>query len=140
MSAPRFGANSVESSLKTGIVIHGKVVRNKVDSKERMEIEWLKVRVSPELREQYVQKDAEIWTTFLAKYPGFLNKEVWISPDNLAEVILVIHWASFEAWKAIPADELERVEAEFNQAMGNTYTIVESGRYQVRKRFQAQET
>lgn len=140
MSAPRFGANSVESSLKTGIVIHGKVVRNKVDSKKRMEIEWLKVRVSPELREQYVQKDAEIWTTFLAKYPGFLNKEVWISPDNLAEVILVIHWASFEAWKAIPADELERVEAEFNQAMGNTYTIVESGRYQVRKRFQAQET
>jgi uncharacterized protein (TIGR03792 family) len=115
------------------------LIRNQVDSKNRMEIEWLKVRVSPELREQYVQKDAEIWTAFLAKYPGFLSKEVWISPDNLAEVILVIHWANFEAWKAIPAEELERVEAEFNQAMGNTYTIVESGRYQVRKRFHAPE-
>lgn len=100
-----------------------------------MEIEWLKVRVSPELREQFVQKDAEIWTSALSKYPGFLNKEVWISPDNLAEVILVIHWQSFEQWKAIPAEELERIEAEFNRAMGNTYTIVEGLRYQVRKRY-----
>lgn len=105
-----------------------------------MEIEWLKVRVSPELREQFVQKDAEIWTSALAKYPGFLDKEVWISPDNLAEVILVIHWQSFEQWQAIPAEELERIEAEFREAMGNTYTLVEGSRYQVRKRYQGQTT
>jgi uncharacterized protein (TIGR03792 family) len=102
-----------------------------------MVIEWLKVRVTPELREQYVQKDAEIWTAALSKYPGFLSKEVWISPDNLAEVVLVIHWESVEQWKAVPAAELERIEAEFKQAMGETYTLVEGAKYQVRKRFQA---
>ena len=103
-----------------------------------MEIEWLKVEVQPELREQYVQKDAEIWTTKLAEYPGFLHKEVWISPDKLSEVILVVHWASFEQWKAIPAAELQRTEARFNAAMGgDTYKIVEALRYQVRKRMQA---
>lgn len=105
-----------------------------------MVIEWLKVRVSPELRERYVQKDAEIWTTALSKYPGFLNKEVWISSDNLAEVILVIHWETFEQWQAIPAADLERVEAEFQQAMGDTYTIVESAKYQVRKRFHGEHS
>lgn len=102
-----------------------------------MEIEWLKVEVQPELREQFVQKDAEIWTTKLASYPGFLNKEVWISPDDLSEVVLVVHWASFEQWQAIPAAELQRTEAEFNAAMGgDTYKIVEALRYQVRKRTQ----
>ncbi|NJO80861.1 MAG: TIGR03792 family protein [Cyanobacteria bacterium RM1_2_2] len=101
-----------------------------------MVIEWLKVRVEPELREQYVQKDAAIWTTALSKYPGFLSKEVWISSDNLAEVVLVIHWESFEQWQAIPAAALEQIEAEFRRAMGDTYAIVESGKYQVRKRFQ----
>lgn len=101
-----------------------------------MVIEWLKVRVSPELREQYVQKDAAIWTAALSKYPGFLSKEVWISSDNLAEVVLVIHWETFEQWQAIPAANLEQIEAEFKQAMGDTYTIVESAKYQVRKRFQ----
>lgn len=103
-----------------------------------MEIEWLKVHVSPELREQFVQKDAEIWTAALAQYPGFLSKEVWISPENLAEVVMVIHWESFEQWQAIPKEELDRVEAQFNQAMGDTFSIVESGRYQVRKRWRGE--
>ena len=102
-----------------------------------MEIEWLKIEVQPELREQFVQKDAEIWTVMLAQYPGFLNKEVWISPDNLEEVVLVVHWASFEQWKAIPAADLQETEARFNQAMGgDTYKIVQASRYQVRKRRQ----
>lgn len=100
-----------------------------------MEIEWLKVKVDPELREQFVQKDAEIWTAGLSQYPGFLDKEVWISPDNLSEVILVIHWQSFKQWQAIPTEALNQLEAEFNQVMGNTYQIVEGSRYQVRKRF-----
>ena len=101
-----------------------------------MVIEWLKVRVDPEKREEYVQKDAEIWTKALSKYPGFLSKEVWISPENLSEVILVIHWESFEKWHAIPPQDLERVEAEFAEAMGRSYELVESAGYQVRKWFQ----
>lgn len=102
-----------------------------------MVIEWLKYQVTPELREQFVQKDAEIWTPALAKYAGFLGKEVWISPDNLAEVILVIRWETLEQWQSIPPDDLERTEAQFSQTMGdNTYKIIEGLKYQVRKRFQ----
>ncbi|MCU0524744.1 MAG: TIGR03792 family protein [Elainella sp. Prado103] len=103
-----------------------------------MEIEWLKFTVAPELREQFVQKDAEIWTMALSRYPGFLNKEVWISPDHLSELVLVVHWQSFEQWQAIPKAELARIEAEFQAAMGDTYQLVEAGRYQVRKRYQGQ--
>ena len=98
-----------------------------------MVIEWLKVNVAPELREQYVQKDHEIWTAGLSRYPGFLNKEVWISPDRLDEVVLVIRWESYEAWQAVPADALERIDAEFNSALGNTHAIVGATRYQVRR-------
>jgi uncharacterized protein (TIGR03792 family) len=99
-----------------------------------MEIEWLKFEVDPELREQFVQKDDEIWTRALSQYPGFLSKEVWISPDNLSEVILVARWASFEQWQAIPKEDLQRTEAQFNQALGDVYKMVASARYQVRKR------
>jgi uncharacterized protein (TIGR03792 family) len=95
-------------------------------------IEWLKVRVEPDKREQYIQKDAEIWTKALSKYPGFLGKEVWISPEDLSEVIMVIHWESFEKWYAIPAADLEKTEKEFSQIMGSTYEIVQSAGYQVR--------
>lgn len=99
-----------------------------------MIIEWLKVQVVPELREKYIQKDEEIWTTALCKFPGYIGKQVWIDSKNLDKVVLVIHWASREAWKAIPVKDLENIERQFAQQMGkDTYKIVEEGEYQVRK-------
>ncbi|MFQ3615370.1 MAG: TIGR03792 family protein [Cyanobacteriota bacterium] len=99
-----------------------------------MVIEWLRFDVSPEARERFVQQDAEIWTTALSEYGGFLGKEVWISPDNPREVITVVHWESFDQWYSIPKDQLEAVEARFSEAMGqNTYQLLESKAYQVRK-------
>jgi uncharacterized protein (TIGR03792 family) len=98
-----------------------------------MVIEWLKFTVTSELREQFVQKDAEIWTVVLASYPGFLNKEVWISSDRLDEVVAVIRWESLEQWQAIPAEVLDQTEAKFAAAMGDTYQMVGAEKYQVRK-------
>lgn len=97
-------------------------------------IEWLKFTVDPNQRETFVQKDREIWTAALAQYRGFLGKEVWISPDQLDEVVFVIRWFSFEQWDAIPSNELQQVERAFATAMGETrYQLVHSARYQVRK-------
>lgn len=98
-----------------------------------MVIEWLKVRVSPELREKFIQKDAEIWTAALSSYPGFLNKEVWINPEAPMEVILMIRWATLEEWKAIPLERLTEIEQRFNQEFGEQQEIIEAAQYQVRK-------
>lgn len=98
-----------------------------------MVIEWLKIKVPPELREAYIQKDEEIWTTALAKFPGFVGKEVWINPQEPSEVVLVIRWTSREAWKAIPTDSLQETEKRFAAAMPGDYPFLEQGEYQVRK-------
>jgi uncharacterized protein (TIGR03792 family) len=98
-----------------------------------MVIEWLKIGVSPELREKFIQKDAEIWTSKLASYPGFLSKEVWIDPKTSTELVLVIRWASLEQWKAIPPEELARTEQQFNREFGGEYQFIEESDYQVRK-------
>jgi uncharacterized protein (TIGR03792 family) len=96
-------------------------------------IELLRVKVPPNMREKYIQMDAEIWTTALAGYPGFLGKEVWINPNDSTEVMMIIRWATKEHWKAIPHAELEAVDAKFTQAMGESYPFMETGEYQVRK-------
>ncbi|NJP09933.1 MAG: TIGR03792 family protein [Leptolyngbyaceae cyanobacterium RU_5_1] len=99
-----------------------------------MVIEWLKIEVSRELQEKFIQTDEAIWTATLAKYPGFLGKHVWINPKEPNEVVLVIHWASLENWKSIPADVLEETERQFSAQMGKgTYRLVEVKEYQVRK-------
>lgn len=99
-----------------------------------MVIEWLKVRVDPEAREDYIQKDAEIWTATLASYPGFLGKEVWLNPNAADEVVLVIRWETRQQWKSIPQAVLDATEQRFQAVLGNyTHEIVESSEYQVRK-------
>ena len=98
-----------------------------------MVIEWLKFQVASEFREVFIQTDAAIWTTALESYPGFLGKMVWTNPDNPSEIVLVIHWASREEWKAIPQADLEQIDQEFDQAIEFDYEWLESKEYQVRR-------
>ncbi|NJL10294.1 MAG: TIGR03792 family protein [Calothrix sp. SM1_7_51] len=97
-----------------------------------MVIELLRFKVPPEMLEKYIQLDTEIWTKALAQYPGFLGKEVWTNPHNPQFVILVIHWAKKEDWKAVPQNELDEIGRRFDQALGFSYEMVESSEYQVR--------
>ncbi|MFM2060488.1 MAG: hypothetical protein RLZZ507_158 [Cyanobacteriota bacterium] len=98
-----------------------------------MVIELLKFKIPAQMREIFIQKDEESWTTVLAKYPGFLGKEVWISPHDLTEVVIVVHWQSREQWKAIPETELEAIAQKFDQSLGFSYEMSEFSEYQVRK-------
>lgn len=94
-------------------------------------IELLKFKVDPNDRDRYLQKDAEIWTKALADCPGFLGKEVWLNPEEHTEVTIVIRWATKEHWKSISEEFLNRIEQEFAQQVGQTYTTVEASEYQV---------
>ncbi|MEM7773218.1 MAG: TIGR03792 family protein [Cyanobacteria bacterium P01_E01_bin.6] len=99
-----------------------------------MVIEWLQFWVQEDLREQFVQLDEEIWTAALSQYSGFLGKEVWISSDNLNEVIAVIRWDSTDSWYSIPQADLQTIDAEFTDAMGSgTFNLLDSKPYQIRK-------
>ncbi|MBD2465291.1 TIGR03792 family protein [Oscillatoria sp. FACHB-1407] len=96
-----------------------------------MVVEFLRFTVASELREQFVRLDSDIWTPVLAKTSGFLRKEVWLNSDDPTEVVVVIHWASFEKWQSIPPEDLQKTEEIFSQEMGDTYQLLESKRYQV---------
>ena len=101
-----------------------------------MVIEWLKFRVDPDSREQFIQQDEAIWTAALATYPGFLGKEVWIEPQAANNVIFTIRWQTRQQWKSIPASDLAKIEQRFSQAMKQrkiSYKMIESQEFQIRK-------
>ena len=99
-----------------------------------MVIEWLKFRVDPHSREAFIQKDAQVWTPVLASYSGFLGKEVWIDPQAVGEVVLIIRWETRQQWKAIPQDVLAATDQNFAEQMGKIqYQMIESSEYQIRK-------
>lgn len=99
-----------------------------------MVIEWLKFKVEPQCKEKFIEKDEQTWTATLAKYSGFLGKEVWINPFIDDEIILVIHWETRQDWSAVPQKVLEDTERQFSEQMGKAqYKLIETGEYQVRK-------
>lgn len=99
-----------------------------------MMIEWLKFQVSVESRDVFIRLDNQIWTSVLSQFPGFLGKEVWISPDLPEEITLIIRWETREQWKGIPLAILEATEEKFAQKMDNySYKMIEAKEYQVRK-------
>ncbi len=98
-----------------------------------MVIELLKFRISPNDREKYIQRDAEIWTAALAEYPGFLGKELWINPNDPEELVMVIRWETRQQWNSILQEEIDAIAEKFDKDLEFTYEMVESSEYQVRK-------
>jgi uncharacterized protein (TIGR03792 family) len=94
-------------------------------------IELLKFHVLPEDREKFLKLDEQIWTPALAKYEAFLSKEIWLNPNLPEQIIIVVHWRSFQEWKAIPHEILEETEKTFSQAMGEShYQLIELQEHQ----------
>lgn len=102
-----------------------------LNSQPSMVIEWLKFRVDPAQRSRYLEIDEAIWTTALETYPGFVDKTTWLDPNHDDEVIFVISWATREQWKAIPEEELEQINQNFDTTLGFDYDFLESKEFYV---------
>ena len=95
-----------------------------------MVIEWQKVRVQPEVRDLYLEKDREIWTAGLAREEGFLGKEVWLGEED-CEVILVIRWKREEDWQGMPKERLDDLDRRFREAVPEGWELAETLSYEV---------
>lgn len=99
-----------------------------------MVIEWLEFKVTPKLREKFIQLDREIWTATLEQYPGFLGKEIWLNPNENDSLFIVIHWQTREQWKSVPQDILLQTETEFARHMDKKdYKLLRGKEYHIRK-------
>ncbi|NEP07540.1 MAG: TIGR03792 family protein, partial [Okeania sp. SIO4D6] len=97
-----------------------------------MIIEWLQFKIEDSLKEEFLQKDREIWTSFLALQMGFLKKEVWLDSYRGNAVMVVVYWESREQWKSISQVLLEETESKFREGLGmENYSLLDSREYEV---------
>jgi uncharacterized protein (TIGR03792 family) len=80
-----------------------------------MVIEELTITIDPVERDQFLDLDQAIWTPFLAAQSGFVRKEVWLPEGRPDTIVLVIHWTSMTAWKAITPDQVVAVDAKMGR-------------------------
>ncbi|MEB3255105.1 MAG: TIGR03792 family protein [Synechococcaceae cyanobacterium] len=75
-------------------------------------IEHLRVRVRADARSAWLHAEAHSWEPWLQQQAGYLGRELRWDAER-EEGVLLIRWASREQWKAIPEDEVERVQKRF---------------------------
>lgn len=83
-------------------------------------IEQLRLQVPAAHRTLWLQAEARTWQPWLEQQAGFENRSLYWDPAR-EEGVLLIRWSSRSQWKAIPEEEVNRVqglfEAEVNQAL-----------------------
>jgi uncharacterized protein (TIGR03792 family) len=93
-------------------------------------IERLTFHVEPTIRDKFLAEDAAIWTPMLAAQPGFLSKETWLAEDP-ESIVLIMHWASREQWKAIAVAELIETDRRFTAAVGPGFELLDCSEFSV---------
>jgi uncharacterized protein (TIGR03792 family) len=93
---------------------------------ERMIIEFLKVKVKPGYRQQYMEAERKIWSAYLSQCEGFINKEVWLDPEDESILQIRILWNSKAQWKALPPKQLQELDVALTEQIGSVWQIVES--------------
>ncbi|QEY33412.1 TIGR03792 family protein [Synechococcus sp. RSCCF101] len=79
-------------------------------------VEQLNLRVPARFRAVWLEAEAATWEPWLADQEGFLGRDLLWDPER-EEGVLLIRWASRSQWKAIPAEEVEQVQQEFERTV-----------------------
>ena len=95
------------------------------DRSDGIAVEWLEFQVPRDRQALFVEKDAEIWTSFLAQCSGFLSKEVLVRDSHPDTLFVIVRWASRAQWKAISVELLAETAERFDRALGERYEPIE---------------
>tara|TARA_B100001939_G_scaffold38922_3_gene30281 strand:+ start:12863 stop:13267 length:405 start_codon:yes stop_codon:yes gene_type:complete len=77
-----------------------------------MVIEFLTFTVPTSIQKQWKALDEAVWTRFLEKQEGFVQKELWQSPEDSEKLHAVIWWRDKDSWKAITDEQIGIVDME----------------------------
>ena len=85
-------------------------------------IEHLRISVPAQGREAWLEAERGSWEPWLAQQTGFLGRDLLWDPET-EEGTLLIRWSSRQAWKAIPVEQVEEVQARFERLARNAMAL-----------------
>lgn len=80
-----------------------------------MVVEFLTFTVAVADQRRWLEVEERTWSRYLEQQPGFVGKQVWVDRDQVDRIHCVITWADQASWDAIPAADVERVDAEMGE-------------------------
>ena len=90
-----------------------------------MEVERLLFQVTPNLVDDFIIADTQVWLPWLQRQPGFLRKTHGVRPGGMVETL--IFWKNKSSWdRASKSPELPTIELMFRNRIGPIYRLTSS--------------
>ena len=90
-----------------------------------MKVERLLFQVTPNLVNDFIIADNQVWLPWLQRQPGFLRKKHQVNPGGVVETL--IFWKDQDSWnRASKSLELPTIELMFRNRIGPIYRLVRS--------------
>ena len=77
-----------------------------------MIIEELRLKVSADLKEVWLDAENEIWEPWLSSQNGFLGRQLFWDKEK-EEALILVNWKNKKLWKSIPMAEVNVVQQKF---------------------------
>jgi len=101
---------------------------------DQIVVEHLRLHVDDQDRKAWLAAERGSWEQWLSKKSGFLGRKLFWDPLR-EEATVMITWASYSQWKAIPKGEIDAVQDRFEQLAregtgkeaGNPFPLIHEG-------------
>ena len=81
-------------------------------------IEHLRLKVSKEMKKEWLMAEKDTWEPWLLKQKGFVGRKIYWDPQR-EEATLLITWESKKKWKEIPESEIQSIQDKFEKVVSN---------------------
>ena len=79
---------------------------------DEMVIEELRLKVSVDAKEVWLNAEKEVWEPWLSSQDGFLGRQLFWDKEK-EEALILVNWKSKKLWKSIPMSEVNKVQEKF---------------------------
>ena len=90
-----------------------------------MVIEELRLKVSADVKEVWLNAEKEIWDPWLSSKDGFLGRQLFWNKEK-EEALILVNWESKKLWKSIPMSEVNIVQERFEDNVKTALNVLEN--------------
>ena len=90
-----------------------------------MVIEELRLKVSADVKEVWLNAEKEIWEPWLSSKDGFLGRQLFWDKEK-EEALILVNWESKKLWKSIPMSEVNIIQEKFEDKVKTALNVLEN--------------
>ena len=85
-------------------------------------IEELRLKVSSEFKEEWLEAEKKVWEPWLSIQDGFLGRQIFWDKER-EEALILVNWQNKKLWKSISMKEVQETQKKFEKVVRRSLNL-----------------